>query len=136
MGRKVFQDFAHVMCQKFVDSSSNRDHVILAIMGSGRLRMEILKGKATHNRLAISPLPFAAAWTDWVMGRMDSLHIPRAELMAATLVVEYTVDLYRHSAPAWLCARYDFKCYSEVGAQDRSYSVAFAAQRDWGLHGG
>ena len=70
------------------------------------------------------------------MDRMDSLHIPRAELTAATLVVEYTVDLYRKPSPGWLCARFEFNCTSEVSAPERNYSSALSAQRDWGLFGG
>ena len=133
MARKVFQDFAHVMCQKFVEVPSNRDLLNLAILGGGRLHLDILGGRATHNDLAIEPLPFAASWIEWAMGRMTELGIPSAELSGAALDVQYTVDLRRKPGLGWLCADYDFSCTGSVVAPDKQYSSTLKAHREWGL---
>ena len=37
MARKVFQHFAQVLCQRFVEVPSNRDLINLAILGGGRI---------------------------------------------------------------------------------------------------
>jgi hypothetical protein len=79
MGRKVFQDFAHVLCQKFVEVPSNRDLVNLALLGDGVLRLDITGRRATHNGFPIEPLPFTEQSLLWIESRLHELAIPRAE---------------------------------------------------------
>jgi len=133
MGRKVFQDFAHVMCQMFIESPSNRDLANLAILGNGRLELLFIEDRATHNGVAIEPLPFAEEWRLWAIKRMAVSEINSELLIAASLTVEYEVHLSRKSGLGWLCANYAFKVSSLVQASDRSYTAAMNAEKEWGL---
>jgi hypothetical protein len=136
MGRKVFQDFAHVMCQKFIESpASNRDLVNLAVLGNGRLELNILSGKATHNGVTIKPLAFSASWLAWVKERMAVSEIPESLLKSAALTVEYEVELSRKTGPGWLSGQFKFACTSLVEAPDRSYTATMNAEKIWGLCG-
>ena len=128
MGRKVFQDFAHVMCQKFIESPSNRDLVMLAILGSGRLELDILAGRATHNGGGVKPLPFSASWLEWVKGRMAASEISDTLLKSACLTVEYDVELSR-SPMGRLACQFKFACTSLVEAPDRKYTAAMKAEQ-------
>jgi len=136
MGRKVFQDFAHVMCQKFIESpASNLDLVKLAVLGNGRLELNILSGKATHNGVTIKPLAFSESWLAWAKERMAASKIPENLLKSAALTVEYQVKLSRKTGPGWLCGQFKFACTSLVEAPDRSYTDAMNAEMMWDLSG-
>jgi len=128
MGRKVFQDFAHVMCQKFIESPSNLDLVMLAILGSGRLELDILAGRATHNGTGTKPLPFSASWLAWVKERMAASEIPESLLKSASLRVEYDVELSR-SPMGMLACQFKFACTSLVEAPDKKYTATMKAEK-------
>ena len=134
MARKVFQDFAHVMCQNFLEAPSNRDLVALAILGDGELILDIAADRATHNRHAIEPLPFMEAFRTWLASRQAALSISPAELVGAQLTVNYTVVLSRKAGLGWLCAKYSFACTGIVSAHDRKYTNSVSLSRAWGLH--
>jgi hypothetical protein len=134
VGGKVFQEFVHVLCHKFIELPSNRDLVNLAILGDGTLVLAISEGRATHNGVAIEPLPYADEWRHWVAGRLDELRIPRGDLAAAELTVDYRVELRRSEAGLrWLAAQFDFRCSGVVAASDRDYRAELAAVKEWGF---
>ena len=121
MGRKVFQDFAHVLCQKFVEVPSNRDLVNLAIFGDGTLELDLTARKAMHNRAPVEPLPYVDNMRGWLEQRLVELRIDNSELARAALTVEYTVALSRmapdpgRTAPLpGLSALFDFACTGVV----------------------
>src|SRR5262245_6632669 len=59
MGRKAFQDFAHILCQRFIEVPTNHDLVNLFIFGGGTMILDVLAQKATVNGLPVKPLPYA-----------------------------------------------------------------------------
>ena len=71
MARKVFQDFANVLCQKFVDLPTNMDLVNLLILGGGTLVLDITGRKATINRGPVEPLPYAEWARTWLAEQME-----------------------------------------------------------------
>jgi hypothetical protein len=133
MARKVFQDFAHVLCQKFIETPSNSDLVNLAIFGDGMLQVDFLAGQASHNRAPISPLAYMKSVRTWLERRLAELEIPPQEMAAAHLAVDYTVHLHRRPDLGWLCAEFKFECTGLVRAPDREYVSSMGANRDWGL---
>jgi hypothetical protein len=136
MARKIFQDFAHVLCQRFIEVPSNADLVRLAILGDGKLELNLSRWKATHNRAAISPLPYMNGAREWLEGRLAELEIPSGELVSAILTVDYTVYLYRRPPPIqWLNAQFDFSCTGVIRAPDREYLSNIKAKKEWGLGG-
>lgn len=66
MARKVFQDFAHVLCQRFIETPSRRDLVNLYLYGGGRLVIDLMARTATCNRWPIAPLPYAEDARRWI----------------------------------------------------------------------
>ena len=133
MGHKVFQDFAHVLCQKFVDLPSNRDLVNLAILGSGKLTLLVTEGRASHNGIAIQPLPYAELWLAWVKDRMRTLRIAETELTRAQLVADCRVELERQPGTGFLCVKLALACEGTVSAPDRVYSATYQGEKRWGL---
>jgi hypothetical protein len=133
MGRKVFQDFAHVLCQKFVEVPSNRDLVNLAILGDGVLRLAITERNATHNGLAVEPLPFVEQSLSWIEARLAELDIPRADLQGASVTVDYKVRLSRKPGLGFLCVDLALACSASVKAPDREYLSTLTAEKSWGL---
>jgi hypothetical protein len=134
MARKVFQDFAHVMCQRFVETPSNRDLVNLALLGGGELVMDVFGGKASFNRYPISPLPYASDARLWIEDQMERRSIAPSELVSASLVCMYTVELSRkwNDFPV-LGAAFDFDLRAVIAAPDRQYVAAMTAAKAWGL---
>jgi hypothetical protein len=135
MGRKVFQDFAHVLCQKFTEVPSTRDLVNLIIFGDGTLEMDLTANKARHNQYPVSPLPYMEEARRWLDTRLKELEIPDPALMRAALLVEYTVILSRTPSlgPAGLSAKFDFACTGVIEAPDRKYTSTLKTQKNWGV---
>ena len=134
MGRKVFQEFAHVLCHKFVEVPSNRDLVNLAILGDGELVLAVMEDRATHNGTAVQPLPYATEWRHWVGARLNELAIPASDLVSAHLTVKYQVDLRRRETGLrWLSGYFAFECAAAVGAADRTYRAELSTSKEWGF---
>jgi hypothetical protein len=93
MGRKVFQHFAHVLGQKFIQAPSSLDVARLAIFGDGVLALDMITRRAIHNGLPIEPLPYVDGMKRWLDGRLAILRIPSDELVGASLRVVYSVVL-------------------------------------------
>jgi hypothetical protein len=133
MGRKVFQGFAYVLCQKFVNSSSNRDLVNLAILGSGKLVLFITEGQATHNGHAVEPLPFGEDWLAWVAARMAALRISREDMKSARLEAECDVEMGRSDGLGWLYIKLKVACTGVVESSDRTYVATCHGNLTYGL---
>jgi hypothetical protein len=134
MARKVFQDFAHVMCQKFVDAPSNADLIALVIFGSGRLELDVAAGKHWHNRAPIDAFPYVGEMRRWLEQRMRALDIAPAELASAALTVDYSVTLSRKPPLNWLIADFDFSCTGIIDAPERRYTSTLTSHKTWGLY--
>lgn len=134
MGRKVFQDFAQVLCQRFVEVPSNKDLVNLVVLGGGTLVLDIMMRKATCNRYPIEPLPYSADARNWLDTQMAKQKIAMDKLVGASLTVEYVVDLSRkrdlNIVPV---AKFDFTCTASISSEDRVYTSVVKAQKTWGL---
>jgi hypothetical protein len=130
----VFQDFAHVLCQRFVEVPSNRDLVNLAILGGGTLVLDIIGQKATCNRYPVDPLPYCDTARDWLFSQLQDRRIPINELSGASLAVEYSVNLSWVPGVPYAKARFDFACTGSISSPDRQYTSVLKAQKDWGLY--
>jgi hypothetical protein len=131
MARKVFQGFAHVLCQKFIEVPSNNDLINLIILGSGIIELDVLNSKARCNRFPIEPLPYSAVARAWLLEQMRKHQIPDIELVSALLTIEFDARLTAQAPlPAGM---FDLNCKSSVHAPDRSYSASIATSKRWGL---
>jgi hypothetical protein len=133
VARKVFQDFAHVLCQRFIEVPSNRDLVNLVLLGGGTLILDLIKRKATCNRYPVEPLPYAEDARGWLDSQMVKHKIPVEELVGASLAVEYAVEFSRKSNNPFATAKFDFACTASIASPDRLYTSVLKAQKTWGL---
>jgi hypothetical protein len=133
VARKVFQDFAHVLCQRFIEVPSNRDLVNLVIFGGGTLVLDITGRKATLNRWPIEPLPYSEDARGWLQTQMQKRNIPTDELVVASLAVEYAVELTRKPNFPIPSAKFQFVCTGSITSPDRQYTAALRAEKEWGL---
>jgi hypothetical protein len=133
VARKVFQDFAHVLCQRFIEVPSNRDLVNLVLLGGGTLILDLMKRKATCNRYAITPLPYSEDARGWLDSQMVKRKIPIEELVGASLTVEYAVEFSPKSNIPIPTAKFDFACTASIASPDRVYTSVLKAQKTWGL---
>ena len=134
MARKVFQHFAHVLCQRFVEVPSNRDLVNLVLWGGGNLHLDITGRRATVNGYQVEPLPYVDDALHWLEGQIAKQGISPEQLVSAALAVEYTLTTTRrHAGAPILTASFDFSCTSSVVAPDRTYTSTFRAEKVWGL---
>jgi len=133
VARKVFQDFAHVLCQRFIEVPSNRDLVNLVLLGGGTLVLDLMTQKATCNRYPVEPLPYSEDARGWLDSQMAKCAIPVEELVGASLTVEYAVELSRKSNDPIPIAKFDFACTASIASSDRLYTSALKAQKTWGL---
>ena len=134
MARKVFQDFAHVLCQRFIEVPSNKDLVNLVLLGGGTLVLDIMVGKATCNRYPIEPLPYAADARGWLFSQMEKHKIPIEYLAGVSLAVEYVVSLSRKPELSIIpVAKFDFSCVGTISSSERVYTSVLKAEKVWGL---
>ena len=134
VARKVFQDFAHVLCQRFIEVPSNKDLVNLVLLGGGTLALDIVTRKAICNRCPVEPLPYAADARGWLDSQMTKHNIPIEELVGASLVVEYVVSLSRKPENSVMpIAKFDFACTGSISSPDRVYTSVLKAEKVWGL---
>jgi hypothetical protein len=132
VARKIFQDFAHVFCQRFIEVPSPLDLVNLYILDVGRLDFDILAARARFNDYPVDPFPCMCKARLWLEERLVSENIPRSELIGATLKVTFrtTVDRSRLPFPS---AKFNLACESQIVSPDRSYAASIEAEKAWGI---
>ena len=134
MGRKVFQDFANVICQRFIEVPSNKDLINLTILGGGKLVLDITGRKATCNRYPVEPLPYSEDARIWLEAQMQKHGIPMSQLVGATLAVDYVVELSRRQdIPIMPIAKFNFNCTASIASPDRQYTSVLSAEKTWRL---
>lgn len=134
VARKVFQHFAHVLCQRFIEVPSNHDLVNLALFGGGTVVMDIWASKDTCNRYPIDPLPYAADAKTWICDQLKERNIPPEQLVGARLTVDYTVSISRKVPDIpFPVGAFDFCCTGSITSPDREYTATLNATKTWGL---
>lgn len=136
MARKIFQDFAHVLCQRFIEVPSNRDLVNLFLLGSGILELNIMGGPSWFSydgcSYPIEPFPYCSDARTWLDRRMAVHGIDTSQLAGASLTVDCSVDVLPRKM-VFTIARFDLCCVGTIKSPDRSYTAKLSAQRTWGL---
>jgi hypothetical protein len=133
MARKVFQDFAHVLCQRFVEVPSNRDLVNLFLFGGGTLLLDLMARRATCNRYPIKPLPYAEDARRWIETQMVKREIPVEQLVGASLKVDYQIVAFERTDMPYPSVTFQFACTGTIASPERVYTSELAATKRWGL---
>lgn len=133
MRRKVLQDFANVCCQRFLTSLSNSDRINFAIFGSGRVSIDFLSLRCTHELTPISPLGYCVSFREWLSESCRKHKIRFEDITEARLEVQMDVHIERKEGSAfarWLTTNITFECDSRVATDEKVYiSRASETQR-------
>jgi hypothetical protein len=93
----------------------------MALFGGWTLVMDIAMQRATFNRCPISPLPYSHDAQSWLYSQMQKREIPIEELVQASLIVGYLVEMGRRSGMPYPTAKVDFSCAGAIASPDRLY---------------
>jgi hypothetical protein len=91
MRRKVLQDVANALCHISAGSRSD-DLEVLSELPDGTLTFDVLLGSVEHNLKDALSLHIAGEMAAWLKHRLESLNIPIAALVAATVRAEFRTD--------------------------------------------
>jgi hypothetical protein len=72
--------------------------------------LDIIGQKATCNRYPVTPLPYSEDARGWLESQMKGRKIPTDELIGASLIVEYAVDLSRKQNDPIPVGKFDSRC--------------------------
>lgn len=125
MRRKVFQDFANVFCQRFIDLPSGYDLAAFARHGSGIYLADILSGESSLDGKPIPRLRTCDDYKEWLFVQLDKRGIPHEAIRLAFLRIHVVVDKvrirssYGHQSAD---AQVSFDCQSEINTDEKSYA--------------
>lgn len=135
MRRKIFNDFANVLCQKFVDLPNGYDLATLAKLGSGVVSINILTDQCFFEESPIEPLRTCAEHRQWLQIQLAKRQLSLAVFESISMSVEFRVTDtildkpyghdFRH-ADFWL------KCTSEIRTPEAKYNGSSERQKKWG----
>jgi hypothetical protein len=133
MRRKVLQDFANTLSQRFVDLPSGFDLATFAQLGSGCYSLDLFTGVCTRDGESIAELKTCADGRGWLEAQLASHRVPSG-LAGACMRVEVTVSdvgvkrSYGH-VKAW--ATFALSCTTELSTDEKQYIGHEARTRAW-----
>ena len=134
MRRKVFQDFANVFCQEFIDLGSGHDVATFVARGTGTYAMNLLTGECMHDGASIPELKACREYRDWLAEQMTKRGVPPG-LLSAVLAVRVVVrnGVVRESyGKRFGSADFEFDCRAELKTDEKVYVGQQAGTRSWG----
>jgi hypothetical protein len=135
MRRKILQDFANVLCQRFIDLPNGYDLASFAQLGSGHYDLDILSGSCTREGLPIPSLKMCDEYRQWLLEQQSKQGVPpgilRVSMRIDVSISEKSVKTsYGHVFPS---ALFDFDCHSEIQTDEKAYSGHKQGSKKWGL---
>jgi|SRR5215813_4453926 len=135
MRRKTLQDFANVLCQRFIDLPNGDDLASLAHLGSGTYDLDILNGGCTREGVPIPSLKMCDEYREWLSEQEGKRGIPpgilRVNIRIRVSISDQRVKTsYGHVFPS---AHFDFDCRSEIQTDEKTYSGHKQGSKTWGL---
>lgn len=136
MRRKVIQDFANVCCQRFLTSLSNSDRINFIIFGSGKVTMDFLSLRCSHESLPLSPLGYCISFREWLEENCRKHCLKIADLKEARLEVKMHVQTERPDRSGfagWLAPTITFECKSRIATDEKAYSSQISETQKMGI---
>jgi hypothetical protein len=136
MRRKVLQDFANVCCQRFLTSLSNSDRVNFVIFGSGKVTMDFLSLRCSHEGYTLSPLGYCVSFREWLAENCRKHSFEIGDLKEARLEVRMDVQTERRDRPAfvgWLTPTIAFECESRIATDEKAYTCQMSDTPNMGI---
>src|SRR5215471_10204721 len=135
MRRKVLQDFATALCQKFIDLPNGDDLASFVEFGSGTYDLDILNGDSTHNGRPIAPLRICGEYREWLLNQQTKHGVPPGILRVGMRISALISDIraktsYGH---VFRSAHFNFECHSEIQTDEKTYSGHKRGAKIWGL---
>jgi hypothetical protein len=106
----------------------------LAILGGGKIVLDITAGKATWNRYPVEPLPYATEAKLWIENQLEARKIAHDQLVGASLIVDYAVRVAPSATEGiFQTGTFEFSCTGAIMSPDREYIANLKAVKIWGL---
>ena len=135
MRRKVFQDFANLFCQKFIDLPDGYDLATFVHLGSGFYLLDIINGNCSRNGLSIPPLMTCKEYRDWLQVQLNKRSTPLESLqisMGINVVVS-NVRVKTSFGHIFASAFFEHNCRSEIRTDEKTYSGHHRGAQAWGF---
>jgi hypothetical protein len=135
MQRKILQDFANVLCQRFIDLPNGDDLAAFAHLGSGSYELDILNGNCKRDGLEIPPLKMCAEYREWLLEQQKKRGVPPGILRVNMRIIASILDKTTHSSYGHVfpSAHFDFACHSEIQTDEKTYLGNKHGSKTWGL---
>ena len=135
MRRKVLQDFANVLCQRFIDLPSGYDLATFVHLGSGFYLLDILNGNCSRDGLPIPPLMTCTEYRDWLQVQFAKRNIALEPLrisMGVNILVS-DVRVRTSFGHVFASAFFECSCRSEIRTDEKTYSGHHRGAKAWGF---
>ena len=129
MRRKVLQDVANTLCQMLVGWRMGEDLEQLAELPDGVIFINALKGEAKHSSAGPLKLWVAEEISAWLPSRLESLSIPIAEILEAT--IQASISTGRILTNKKRIVSFDFRVQSTITTKDRTYVGNLEERHEW-----
>src|SRR2546423_1721187 len=124
MRRKVLQDFANTVSQRFLDLPEGYDLAAFAHYGSGLYHADLLSGACTRNEYPIPSLHLCGVYKEWLIQQCLSHRVALVEIRSIDVEIAVAVrgattrDSYGHR---FATAHFDLNCICQIKTDEKTY---------------
>lgn len=130
MRRKVLQDHAHTLCQMLVGWRMGEDVARFATLGSGRLEIDILHGKSSHNGEPVVGVYISEELRSWFAKRLEIHAIPIDMVLEAILRADLNVKDSRTKKGARRVT-FEWRVNSHIRTDEAQYNGKLIESHTW-----
>jgi hypothetical protein len=129
MRRKVLQDIANTLCDMLVGWRMGEDLETLAQLPDGTLTFDVLRGKVVHSTNGELALHVAGELAAWLEHRLETLNVPKGEILAARLTAQFATDRIKTNRKR--IVSFDWKCEGSVETDEKVYVGHLKEKHQW-----
>jgi hypothetical protein len=134
--RKVFQHFANMLPQRFLDLPSGFDLAVCAKHRRGVATFNVLNGQSAIDGAPVADLRTGGEYQAWVVKELESHHIAQSALLSAELTVAFVVEdiqVKESFGHVFRSAHFSFECTSTLRTDEKSYACHREGAKPWGF---
>jgi len=133
--RKVFQHFANMLPQRFLDLPSGFDLAVFAKYRQGVATFNVLNGEANIDGVPDSNLRTGSEYQAWLLKELEAHHVSPDALLSASLVVSFLVEnieIKESYGHVFRSAHFTFRCSSAINTDEKTYEGQSEGSKAWG----
>jgi hypothetical protein len=134
--RKIFQHFANMLPQRFLDLPSGFDLAVFAKHRRGVATFDVLNGRSEIDGTPVADLRTGAEYRAWLAKELAAHRISSSMLVSVELTVAFVVEdiqakeSYGH---VFRSANFTFECTSTLRTDEKSYQRHSKGTQAWGF---